>query len=596
MSFKQTYLFPANPATTRGVATKISSSKDKVVYANGKAIIIRDLANPEQSYAYVGHVQNTTVARISPSGYYCASADAVGNVRVWDTVGEDHVLKGEYKVISGKINDLEWDGESKRIIAVGDGREKFGHAFTMDTGNSTGEISGHSKPVNAVSLRHQRPFRAATAADDNLIVFHQGAPYKYDKTIRTHTKYIQDVRYAPSGDHFASVGSDAKVFLYDGKEGEMVAEFNDSPHTGTVMACSWSADSKSLATSSADRTVKLWDVETRKCTTTWSIGSGLDQQQMGNTWTSTAGIVSLSLSGDLNVLDPRVADKPVKVYSAPQKAVTAITPTKDDATFLVGCADGRVLSYDITKGESTSVSGDGHSSLVTSLAVASNGTVFSAGFDDKIREIQESFTPASLSTGSQPKSIAVADDSAVFVAEINGIEVIRNNQKITEFKSKFTPSSVAVNGSIVAVGGEHQKVQLFEWNGTTLKESDVLEGNKGVVSALSFSPDGKYLTAGDSSGRIVLFDVQEKKMVTGRWSFHSARVNSLSWTPDSKHCVSGSLDTHVYIWSVEKPMKNIALKNVCLGGVNSVLFVIPTRVVAAGADGCARVFEITFHA
>ena len=55
--------------------------------------------------------------------------------------------------------------ESKRIIAVGDGRDKcvfdpihnnlnhtylllmvrFGHAFMMDTGSSTGEIIGHSK-------------------------------------------------------------------------------------------------------------------------------------------------------------------------------------------------------------------------------------------------------------------------------------------------------------------------------------------------------------------------------------------------------------------------------------------------------------------
>lgn len=62
-------------------------------------------------------------------------------VRIWDTVGEEQTLKTEYKVISGRMyafstcdwpsvkrlrrNDLEWDGESKRIIAVGDGREKF---------------------------------------------------------------------------------------------------------------------------------------------------------------------------------------------------------------------------------------------------------------------------------------------------------------------------------------------------------------------------------------------------------------------------------------------------------------------------------------
>jgi len=42
------------------------------------------------------------------------------------------------------------------------------------------------------------------------------------------------VKYAPSGDHFASVGSDAKIFLYDGKTGDTVAEITESPHKGTI--------------------------------------------------------------------------------------------------------------------------------------------------------------------------------------------------------------------------------------------------------------------------------------------------------------------------------------------------------------------------
>lgn len=78
----------------------------------------------------------------------------------------------------------------------------------FDSGSSTGEIIGHSKvlcllllarsghvednyvsyysllqAINAVSIRHQRPFRAATAGDDNLIIFHQGngvALYLYE--------------------------------------------------------------------------------------------------------------------------------------------------------------------------------------------------------------------------------------------------------------------------------------------------------------------------------------------------------------------------------------------------------------------------------
>ncbi|KAJ7170250.1 WD40 repeat-like protein [Mycena crocata] len=601
MSFKQISLFPPTPATTRGVSTKLSAHKDKIVYTNGKAVIIRDLSNPLLGRAYTEHTQNTTAARISPSGYYCASADATGTVRVWDTVGEEQILKGEYRVIAGRINDLEWDGESKRIIAVGDGREKFGHAFMMDSGSSTGEISGHAKAINAVAIRHQRPFRAATAGDDGLIVFHQGAPYKYDKTIRTHTKFVQDVRYASSGDHFASVGSDSKIFVYDGKTGETVAEFTDSPHKGSIMACSWSPDSRSFSSSSADCTVKLWDVETRKATSTWSLGAGVNNQQVGNVWSGETNIVSLSLSGDLNVFDSRVGDKPAHIVIGPQKPVTAVA-LSGAGTFLAGTADGRIVEYSTASGEATPVQGQGHTSIVVGLAAASDGKVFSAGYDDRVREIGATgFSEASISTAAQPKAIAAAADGTVFVAEAGGVEAIRNNQKVAHLATKFSPSAIGASGTLVAVGGEDQKVRLHEWSGTALTEVALLEGNKGVVSAVEFSPDGALLAVGDSSGRIALFDVKEKKLITARWSFHSARVNSLSWTSDSKHCASGSLDTHVYIWSVATPTKNIALKNAVSGGVNAVLWVgggagKGGTLLGAGADACVRVWEVVFHA
>ncbi|KAG6888548.1 hypothetical protein C0995_007420 [Termitomyces sp. Mi166 len=604
MSFKQTGIFPANPMTARGVSTKLSASKDKVIYTNGKTVIIRDLNNPLLSKTYSRHVHNATVARFSPSGYYCASADVNGTVKVWDTVGEDQTLKGEYRVVSGRVNDLAWDGESKRIIAVGDGRDKFGHAFMMDSGSSTGEISGHSKTINAVSIRHQRPFRAATAADDGLIVFHQGAPYKYDKTIKTHTKFVQDVQYAPSGDHFVSVGSDAKVFLYDGKTGDTVSELTANPHTGTIMAVSWGPDNKSFVTSSVDCTVALWDVQAQKPVTTWKLGTGVDHQQLGNAW-SERNIVSLSLSGSLNVFDPRNGGAPSRILNAPQKAVTSLSPTSS-TTFLGGTADGRVLSYSPGNGQSELVAGASHSNLVSDLAFnPKDGHVYSVGYDDRVREIEvdvstagASFTPSSVSTASQPKSVAVVRDGTVFIAEVNSVEAFCSNQHVHEHKPNFVTSALAASGGIVALGGEDQKVRLASWDGKTLTETAVLEGNKGVVSALAFSPDGKLLASGDSSGKIVLFDVNEQKLITSRWSFHTARINSLAWTSDSRHCASASLDTHVYIWSVAKPMKNIGIKNAAPGGANAAHWSEKEGSVdlaTTGADGCVRLWAIKFH-
>ena len=44
----------------------------------------------------------------------------------------------------------------------------------FDTGTSAGDIMGHSQTVNAVSIRRQRPFKAATGSDDFTVGFHPG--------------------------------------------------------------------------------------------------------------------------------------------------------------------------------------------------------------------------------------------------------------------------------------------------------------------------------------------------------------------------------------------------------------------------------------
>lgn len=108
--------------------------------------------------------------------------------------------------------------------------------------------------------------------------------------------------------------------------------------------------------------------------------------------------------------------------------------------------------------------------------------------------------PAVFSSSSQPRSLATTSDSAIVIAENSSIEVIKSNQKVFDITSpKFTPSSAAALGSTVAIGGEDMKVRLYEWDGKTLKENGTLENNKGVVSALAFSPDGAWLAAGDVS-------------------------------------------------------------------------------------------------
>lgn len=81
----------------------------------------------------------------------------------------------------------------------------------FDSASSVGEINGHSKIVNSVSIRPNRPFRAVTCSDDLSVNFYHGVPYKFVKSIKDHTRFVQCVKYSPNGDLFVSSGMDSKV-------------------------------------------------------------------------------------------------------------------------------------------------------------------------------------------------------------------------------------------------------------------------------------------------------------------------------------------------------------------------------------------------
>lgn len=271
---------------------------------------------------------------------------------------------------------------------------RWGHCITYDSGNSVGEIIGHSSPINSVAIRPVRPYRAATASDDRTIVFYNGPPFKFNSQFREHhSNYVQGVAFSPNGDYLVSVGSDRVICLFDGKTGEFKTKIaaEDTSHKGAIFGVSWSTDSKHFVTSSADQSVKLWDAETQKATHTWKFGPGTGftrpHQQVGIVWPNrTDGtIISLSMSGDLSYLDERDS-KPYKVVTGHQKSITALGVMPDRKTIFTGSYEGRVYSWDISKGEAALPGGETHKSLVSGI-VSANGMVYSVGWDDHLRRI-----------------------------------------------------------------------------------------------------------------------------------------------------------------------------------------------------------------
>ncbi|KAL5410478.1 hypothetical protein PMIN06_005978 [Paraphaeosphaeria minitans] len=606
MSLVSDAVWAASPTTTRGQPTPLSSDPkgERIAYAAGKSIFLRSIDDPAVSKQYTQHTAQTTVARFAPSGFYVASGDASGTVRVWDCVGEG-ATKGEYHIIAGRINDLAWDGDSQRIIAVGDGKERFGHCITADSGNSVGEISGHSSQINAVSIRQQRPLRAATGSDDTSLVFYHGAPFKFNTSLRgQHNRFVFGTAFSPDGSVFASVGADKRIWLYDGKTGEAKGQIGEGVHTGSIFGISWAKDSKRFVTASADQTVRIWDPEAGKAIQTWRMGEegvpSIPDQQVGVVWPagrSDGLVVSVDLEGNLNYLvdgNP----KPSRVVRGHQKNITAAALS--GSTFVTGSYDGRILAWETNTGNADKVDGESHSNYVAGLVASdskSEAGVLSVGWDDTLRSISVQnniFTGAANELKFQPKGVAAASD-VVLVPSSDAIVVYKDGSKASSLSVKYSPTCIAAHGSNVAVGGDDKLVHIYTLSGTELKDTGIeLRRATAPISALAFSASGDKIAAGANNGKIYAFNASgDWKIITDRWSAHTARITALAWDADAKLVASGSLDTNVMVWSVEEPGKRIKAMNAHKDGVTGVAWEPSGKVLSAGGDSSIKVWKLT---
>ncbi|CAI4215081.1 unnamed protein product [Parascedosporium putredinis] len=525
---------------------------------SGKSVFLRSIDNPADCKQYTGHTSQATVARFSPSGFYVASGDAAGTVRVWDAV-EAVNTKGEYHIISGRINDVAWDGDSQRIIAVGDGRERFGHCITADSGNSVGEVTGHSKVVNAVAIRQQRPLRAATVSDDGSMCFLHGAPFN----------------------QLVTVGADKKIQFYDGKTGEVTFSIGEGEHTGSIFSVSWSQDGKKLVTASADQTVKLWDVEAQRLIQSWRLGP--------------EGAVSIA-DQQVGVVIPTAGPMPSRVIQGHNKAVTALGAGSDGKgrTLWTGSFDGRALHWDIVSGEGTAVDGQSHSNQVVKFAPGT-GRTYSAGWDDTLRTIDEAsqtFIGSAVKLSAQPKDLA-SGNGRVYVATVAGIATYDDGKLVKEVALGYAPTAVAAHGSYVAVGADENRVLVYKASSDgSLDQIHALTKSTSQISTLAFSKDGVHLAAGNAIGKIFVYKTSGSwEVATDRWSAHTARVTTIAWNDEGTHAASGALDTNIHVWSLAKPGSRVKAGNAHKDGVNGLAW-IEGKLASSGGDAAVKIWNV----
>jgi WD40 repeat protein len=489
-------------------------------------------------------------------------------------------------------------------------RWRVGALLTAAETTSAGETAVNNvfEAITATGLSHSTlvqfpehpPF--PSVEESLLKVIQTDQSTKAIKAIKvlSHSSGVYEVSFSPDGKTLASTSLDKTVKLWDVGTGKELKTLKG--HQEAVNSVSYSPDGKTLASASDDKTVKLWDVGT---------GKELKTLKGHQDW-----VYSVSYSPDGKTLASASWDKTVKLWDVVtgkelktlkghQEAVWSVSFSPDGKTLASASWDKTVKLWDVVTGKELKTL-KGHQDLVYSVSYSPDGKTLASGSGDKTVKLWDVGTGKELKTlnGHQDKVWSVSfspdgktlasasEDETVRIWEVINSKETPISQPLRGYEAEVWAEVWAVafspDGKQIVSGGSDKTLRI--WDAETGKATKTLQGHAGEVRALAYSPDGKYIVSGSYDKTLRLWDADKGKAIRTLQG-HTDMVFSVAFSPDGKRIVSSSADKTLRIWDAETG-KAIATLQGHTEGVISVAFSPDgKRIVSSSNDKTLRIWD-----
>ncbi len=327
-----------------------------------------------------------------------------------------------------------------------------------------------------------------------------------------------------------------------------------SEHNGLIGRVVWSPDGKKLASSSFDKTIKLWDVDTGECLQTLSGHTGRVREV---SWSPNGQFIA-SGSDDKTIRVWEVASGQVYDNIPMMGVCFAIAWSPDSQVLAAGGIrdDWSILFWSIPDKKPLIPEGlEEHSGQINTLALSSSTLILASGSHDSTIRLWEKL-PDKL----------VAKSRGILKGHSSDI-----------FSVTWSP-----NGQILASGSYDRTIRI--WNPQTGQTLFVLEGHTGSVNCVKFSYDGKLLASKSSDGTVCLWrcDIWKPVAVLDEPTFKSLPFG-LAFHPNAPILATlGEEDTIIRIWKIDQDvLLNSAPINSCAQYTNA-------KVVLLGESGVGK--------
>jgi RNA polymerase sigma factor (sigma-70 family) len=231
----------------------------------GSTIRLWDAATGKQRGAVSGHQTWLTFAAFTESKTV-VSVDLGGSIRLWDaTTGKEPRQLAVERDYTGSVA-LSPD---RRTLALG-GSPGI-RLYDLTAGKEVRKPKGHERQIFSLSFSPKGDVLASCAHLDRSIRLWDVTTGKELREIRTrHQNAPQCMAFSPDGTRLVSGGEfDHSLCLWDAASGKLIHQWpahgkSEDRYSRGVSAVAFSADGSLLASSGADRVIRLWDATTGK--------------------------------------------------------------------------------------------------------------------------------------------------------------------------------------------------------------------------------------------------------------------------------------------------------------------------------------------
>ncbi|KAI9507936.1 quinon protein alcohol dehydrogenase-like superfamily [Russula earlei] len=500
---------------------------------------------------------------------------------------------------NGSVNSVSIHPEGKRVAAAMSSGDAM--VFSMTLGETLFPLSGHGWSTIRSIAYSPKGKRIATGCDDRCLrIFNAENGSLLFGPFELHSDWIRSIAWSPDGQRIVTCSDDRKVKIVAVETGEVIHD--TALHSDWVRTVLYTTDF--FISGSDDRTVRIYDATTGEASgEAWSMGQG-------------GFIKTIAISPDKKILAAGGDDRSIVLYNMDTRtmmnqpmrghtqSVISLAFSPDGQWLASGSEDCTVRLWNVQTGQKLCDPLYGHSSNVNCVRFSPGMKQLVTGDEGRSirffdldalpiqRNAQESTGTLPIQvnaqggtgtlpiqpnaqggTGTLPIQPNAQRGTGVFLATIachDGHTILASDGSIisrwnvnngnvekaplegdSEHLANVQSVSISPNGQLI-VTAARRTMMIWEVE-SGAKLCGPLEGHEDVINALNFSADSKKVVSGSDDRSIRIWSAKTGQSIGGPMKGHDDSVRCVCFSPDGKQVASGSYDT--IIWSVESGEK-----------------------------------------